>query len=442
MFFWLSTKTVCLCTHADLRSEVAPIPKLRKVPASKTVFGDEAMRHDGVETMDQLATCSAFRWERRAATAPPRRLFLGALIADEQPLVLELLAWEIAGIISMVSFVEAPVTQSGQPRKLLYASHGPRFSWLFHLFREHGVAINVSTPGVLQNAPKWAGLRIERFWRQWIVHAWIAAGMRAHDVGIVSDPDEVFTRDTLLALRDCDSPHLRPAADCAGPKFMASTVIFEGNLDCVWHKRRWYHPDAMSGECIAGVGSSLSEDDMLSPINRKIRPGLWTVADFRSRPAKDRISTKSRVTPVNSNVNAYHFHNFHTSEAWIRHKYSTFGHANPKAVHMSLGEIARDVNLSLNCQRGTPDPLRSLPHYTFDWQGASQHQDKKTLAKQGWRALHHSLPRLVVEAAGCAGPGVPPPAPRHRWGACSTLMPAFLAAQRSVAHKRHPTDSH
>ena len=358
--------------------------------------------HRDTTITDNSQTCAAFGWEPlNESSRTPRRLFLGALIASEPPIVLQALSAEIAHVVSFVSFVEPAQTQTGTPRVLQYGSathhgRGPQFQWLAKLFAKQGVAINVSSPPLSQRR----SLDVEWEWRRSIVDAWITHGMRSHDVGIISDTDEVFTHDALYALRDCDVPQFRldtaTRDGCTSPKILGSTLTMEGYFDCVWGRRRWYHPDAMLGACIEGIpGNPVTEKAINKRAarqkeiggritqrnDRTMRAGLWAAGDFRCRAGGVQMSSKV--------ASGFHFHNF-GSERWLRHKYQTYGHPITDADSRPLQLLHRDLNLSLHCKMGISHPDRSNSHYTYDY---------------GFSALKiaaQPLPRLLHNAMRCS----------------------------------------
>ena len=85
-------------------------------------------------------------------------------------------------------------------------------------------------------------LNIEYFQREGAMHRWKLNGMRPDDVAIISDLDETFSRDFLRALQICDVPQFRPGQDCKAPKMIASALIFESSPECIWKKRKFFHP--------------------------------------------------------------------------------------------------------------------------------------------------------------------------------------------------------
>ena len=93
----------------------------------------------------------------------------------------------------------------------------------------------------------------EHMQRQAILKVWKENGMTEKDIGIVGDPDEVFTRDFLLAAQTCDIPHFRPNQNCKTPKVIAKTISFEMSAECI-KAGSGHHPDMIIGECIEGIG--------------------------------------------------------------------------------------------------------------------------------------------------------------------------------------------
>jgi hypothetical protein len=66
-----------------------------------------------------------------------------------------------------------------------------------------------------------------------------------------------------MCLQICDIPqfHVGQKQDCHTPKIIASTVTYESSLLCAKNKykkdERWHHPDAIIGDCIDGICSSM-----------------------------------------------------------------------------------------------------------------------------------------------------------------------------------------
>jgi hypothetical protein len=189
-----------------------------------------------------------------------RRLFLGSLLADDSMEVLRAMGTEVYNIFHTVSFVESNTTQSLTPRKWKYYDPTDPPDDLIALHRLFGPRTRVSVEYYVSSLKETFGiynLGVEYVQREGSTHRWAFNGMRGDDVGIISDTDEVFTRDFLRAMQICDVPEFRPNQDCLNPKVIASTMVFESSPDCVTKDRRWHHPDAILGECVDQVGDPL-----------------------------------------------------------------------------------------------------------------------------------------------------------------------------------------
>ncbi|KAL7429832.1 hypothetical protein ACHAXH_001372 [Discostella pseudostelligera] len=216
-------------------------------------------------------------------------------------------------------------------------------------------------------------LSLEYCQREGSAHRWALNVMRLYDIGIISDADEIFTRDFLRAMQICDVPEFRPNQDCMQPKVLASTIAMESSPNCVTKDRRWWHPDAILGECVEHVGNS----SLHPPAKREYndRHGLrgqghgldgnftaywsenslepdsgiyptWTGADMR------REAGGSQAKKVDGSPTGYHFHNFFTSSEAIHVKYHTYGHAAYDAMDKPLWELHDDIQLAVDCATG------------------------------------------------------------------------------------------
>lgn len=92
------------------------------------------------------------------------------------------------------------------------------------------------------------------------------------------------------------------------------------------------------------------EDNVLAGLeNMKGQGPLWLPHEIRSEVGGVQVSKKDDFR----SPTAYHFHNFFTSGEEIRFKYSTYGHADKKALVKSLSEIApEDLYLAVMCALG------------------------------------------------------------------------------------------
>ena len=199
--------------------------------------------------------------------------------------------------------------------------------------------------------------------------------MKQNDIGIVSDVDEMFTRDFLLAAMTCDIPAFQPGQDCRSPKVIAKTLVFESSPECVTDERSWYHPDMILGECLDTIGDSTlhkpgerdykngtlgdrkkgygrNENDYAMMPNTTMFP-LWKPSDFRMAQGGNMFS--DRLVGQGNGYTGYHLHNFFESVPVLRHKYKTYGHSARNALKMPLGNIHEDLHFAINCVTQRPN---------------------------------------------------------------------------------------
>lgn len=327
-------------------------------------------------------------------TRVKRRLFYGSLISYESKAVFHLLAAELTGLVDVITFVESNVTHRGTARPWKYtdesADGAARRAELARLFP--GVSV------VFDRYVEWPVIRVHNGMgrdlasRDIIPSLWAREGMQPHDVGIMADTDEMFSRSFMRAMRVCDVPQFRSRrhpgavdAGCTAAKISAASLVFEGALDCKWKSRRWHHPDAILGECIEGIGTRPPHTNQSHPISAKygvplfggVRyaggwkafkhlAGLWSGADLKMRAVGPLPPAFSRRT---QRSNAFHFHNFFSSPDQLRNKYFSYAHYDKNgraksASNFSLadtdgkGRMHPDVDVALRCISGAPDGRR------------------------------------------------------------------------------------
>jgi hypothetical protein len=251
-------------------------------------------------------------------------------------------------------------------------------------------------------------LLVEFLQREGSTQRWAFNGMREDDIGIISDADEIFTRDFLRALQICDVPEFRPYQDCRKPKVIGSTMVFESSPNCVTMNRRWHHPDAILGECVMHVGNA----SLHPPGQReyKERHGmlidgygrageysknveenmgssnsypLWHAVDFRMREGGEMHEM------IDGSPTGYHSHNFFMSLDEIRKKYATHGHAiGENAFKRPIWEVSEDIQLGFDCAIG-----RANNSLDFDSTGSSimpiyyMNDDVRNKRHQHWRDM-------------------------------------------------------
>lgn len=298
-----------------------------------------------------------------------RRIFFGSLIADESWHTILGHAIEAYGLYHTVALIESNATINTDDSFARQRHYEPNSTALRALQSGvFGPATNVTVDLYIDHPEEREGFWIyngfEFQQRERILHIWKENGMAKDDIGIVSDLDEFFSRDFLLAAQSCDVPEFRPGQDCKRPKLIGLTVIFEGSPSCHWHERAWFHPDMMLGECVDTIGDSnihkpgvrewdgkgprtdnygYDDDnyDYLKMPNTTMYP-LWKPEDFRMIQGGRQIGDETGWS-------AFHLHNYFNSIEVLRRKYLTYSHPIEDAEISSLNNIHGDVTTMLNC---------------------------------------------------------------------------------------------
>jgi len=326
-----------------------------------------------------------------------RRIFLGSLIADDSWHPIGAHAIEAYGLYHTVALVEGNRTHDMSDRQKRFQPgslnhdvmvssgiYGPSTKVAIDLyFDQEGDKGKIDSRDV------------EQLQREYITKIWKENGMTKEDLGIVSDLDEMYTRDFLLAMQTCDVPQFRRGQSCKTPKRIASTVIFESSPDCIAEGRRWYHPDMIIGECIDGIG----DIDLHKPVKRQdsngretyrmkasrledydtdaelaAHPPLWKPMDFRAVEGSDSQTTevlKNEKYPRGTGHTAYHFHNFFTTLDDLRFKYKTYGHGEADALTKPLGKLQSDIDMAVRCVMNRTKDGLSTPYLSGGVDGIS-----------------------------------------------------------------------
>ena len=92
------------------------------------------------------------------------------------------------------------------------------------------------------------------------------------------------------------------------------------------------------------------EAEVLGPLNMKGQGPLWLPFEFREEEGGYQISKNDKW----NSPTAYHFHNFFMSDEEFRFKYSTYGHADPKAQNKTLMKLHGDGDtlVAVACAHG------------------------------------------------------------------------------------------
>ena len=215
----------------------------------------QVLNDESVDPDIEKERCAKYNFAYDSRTKR-RRLFLGALLGDESMDVLKAVGMEAYNIFHTVSFVESNVTHHLTPREMrFYDAEKP--SWnLYELYQYFGPKTYVSVDYYSSHMKGGYDLLRDFIQREGNNFRWAFNGMTPEDVAVVSDADETFSRDFLRALQICDIPQFRVGEqDCSSPKVRAKSLVFESTPECARREKRWYHPDAILGECVDQIGN-------------------------------------------------------------------------------------------------------------------------------------------------------------------------------------------
>lgn len=357
-----------------------------------------------------------------------RRIFFGALVASEPWELFEIVAAEARGLYDGIVLVESNRTQNFTPRNLTKAAvvvtnngtttvatatgggdasnndggGGNSTDVERTIARLFGIDNNDNTgrrPPV--RVRFWADensqlrlLQREKEQRNDILKGWKELGMGPNDVAILSDIDETFTRDFLVALRTCDTiPELDYDKHKCHPSKMGlrgAAQIYESSPECAWpvSQRRSFQPSIFSGHCIEGIGGD-GGGSKHKPAPRDPNRGFddrlpgwgyldWNESnpytplvnggDFRSPGAKNTLGEELSFGTLvrhafwdDPPITAYHFHNFFVNANSLRFKYGTYGHPlrGNKARDGELKNLHGDLKMMVRCVVSKNDGMKN-----------------------------------------------------------------------------------
>lgn len=323
--------------------------------------------------------CLKYGFKYNMSRKRRRRIFHGSTIAYESWHSIGTHSAEAYGLYHTAVFIESNLTFSSTPRQMRFVQGSADLdilrSGIFGPLTDVQVGNYINDADAAHNP-----LLIENLQREVILKHWKDSGMKADDIGIIGDVDEMFTRDFLLAAQTCDVPEFRMDQDCRTPKVIADTLVFESTPTCISNEH-WFHPDMIIGECIDGIGDAelhsppaeriyrngtlghritgkgKYDGDWGSLPNRSKYP-LWKPVDFRSTAGgRQHYIEKNRKQKTQHT--GFHLHNYFTSLSTLRHKYSTYSHSMRDVESKSLGQIHKDSDLMVKCvmdRKNSSDP--------------------------------------------------------------------------------------
>ena len=179
-----------------------------------------------------------------------RKIYWGASIADDTWHIIATQAIETYGLFDTVAFVESNRTSMGNVRKLRFGEGSANRKRLESMFGEDTRVSVDYYANEDEGKGQLVSLEREHAQRALILERWKKNGMTAHDIGYLSDTDEMFSRDFLRAMQICNVPQFQPEGEngherCAKPKVYGLVAIFEGSPGCV-SAEEIYHPALVS----------------------------------------------------------------------------------------------------------------------------------------------------------------------------------------------------
>lgn len=342
--------------------------------------------YDKIDIEDPAIKCAryGYKYNSTNTTMAPRkrRIFFGALVADDNYEVVRAHATEAHGLYHLVSLTECNSTFAATPRVLRFAPGTEGYDLVHSGIFGPSTSVHVNV--YLGDAGGTSFMEREYIQRDTIIDAWVKGGMTIDDIGLVADMDEMFSRDFLVAAQICDIPVFEPGSNCHMPKLMANAMHYESTPECT-QTTRWYHPDMVTGQCIVGVGNPAGRivpersngtqgarlrgygqtgtEDYLEAHKVLGRYPLHTATDFRMAITASEHAwwgDHPKPGPDDAYVTAFHLHNFFTDLKVLRHKYKTYGHAHPYAGNLdfTMASLFPEWDLVIRCVKGLPNEVK------------------------------------------------------------------------------------
>lgn len=205
-----------------------------------------------IDGEDPAVRCARYRSQVRNNTdqRSPPRFFFGSLVAEEPWELLEIVAAESYGIYHAIVLVEANRTQNFTPRPFKRLHETKRIQQLFGVQK-------VQVRPYVNEIPNQNGIWREQDQRAQILKGWKDLGMQPHDIGVLGDLDETFTRDFLRAAQTCQFPILdyqQHYCEHSQVKVIGQARVFEASPECIQDKpRRWLYPGMIVGQCLEEI---------------------------------------------------------------------------------------------------------------------------------------------------------------------------------------------
>uniref|UniRef100_A0A7S1YF03 Glycosyl transferase 64 domain-containing protein n=1 Tax=Grammatophora oceanica TaxID=210454 RepID=A0A7S1YF03_9STRA len=383
-------------------------------------FTPDAMfqtQYDEIDNEDIEKKCARYNLKYNPSS-PERRVFFGSMIANDAIQMLKMHATEVYDLYDVMVLVESNTTHMATPREMRFIPGKEGYEFMYSGAWGPNTKIRMSY--WLEERPDLMYMSRERTQRNTIVQGWVAEGMTENDIAIMSDMDETFTRDYLLAIKKCEPPDHILAKDCKKVKLLGSSLVFQSSPECI-SQRNWYHPDWTLGQCMQGVGDasirvprkyksdkspacgggnycSDGRQDLYDA--DQIKDGMYPLlsgTDLRELPQGNMATVWNRDDE--HTTTAFHFHNMFADLVKLRDKYATYAHGSFSMVKRPLGEIEQDLDVVVRCSHGYPNDINPEGRLRYE-EGFEKYKGSKPIyfANSTYRKERHTdLIRMMAE---------------------------------------------
>lgn len=300
--------------------------------------------------------CRYFGWEPRPEAEPRPRLVFATTVGNQgQQDVYELIFAEVYPLVERIVAADPLMTFQGLPRQPSINISDPRWDpyrpRLRHLVLESPLSTSQELEEMgpeMKDALRRPGHKAEK--DNFLIEQWVRSQMhrglrdlagawdvRADDILIVADSDEIPLRESLAALLECENPTFArvrsqlaqgaaPRDVCAkDAKVLLASQVFEYYTDCPIQKPVWWHPDAVLAACVTDGGLDMEE----------VRTG-----------------SSGEMTPVCA---ARHVHNLFMSNEDIVFKYKQYAEPRKPDLDAGLDSATNDEMRWRACDAKAPD---------------------------------------------------------------------------------------
>lgn len=329
---------------------------------SDTPFETYFEKHKAIDEFDNTQRCRRYGYSFSKGQERNRRIFYGAVMADEPWELFEILCAESYGIFQAIVFVEPDHDIYGNPREPLRLEATEVLKAM----------LGVDEVRILRYSnDKAKGDLLYDLAREEIVKEWKKLGMTVTDVGYMSNIDDIFARDYLKAIQHCELPEMKyELHHCLynRVKVFGNCQVYETSPECVSRTKKYVHPDMMIGACIQGIGSET--DNRLAP--RDEEHGIYRQEGWNCENREKEKEITDQRFPLHTGTDmrqlcggrqanlraamhqqytAFHFRNFYNTAKDMRLKYTT----EDALYDKSMDDLGEDMRVTYRCIKEIDD---------------------------------------------------------------------------------------